>query len=225
MARASGLGKGLGSLIPSELQPQSVVGIDTIPVADVQPNPYQPRKHFDEEALSSLSDSIRELGVLQPILVRPSGKGFEIIAGERRWRAAKRVGLTSIPALVREVDDTISLEQSIVENVQRSDLNPLEEAAAYQQLIEDFKLTHDQVAKRVGRSRTSITNTLRLLVLPPSIQKWFVIASFRWGMLAHYWDHPTASTKKRLQSKQLQKHGLFVQWKKQFVLFQKTKSI
>lgn len=171
MARASGLGKGLGSLIPSENQPQSVSGIDTILVADVQPNPHQPRKYFDEESLSTLADSIRELGVLQPILVRPTASGFEIIAGERRWRAAKRVGLTAIPALVRDVDDTISLEQSIVENIQRSDLNPLEEAAAYQQLIEEFKLTHEQAAKRVGKSRTAITNILRLLVLPPSIQK------------------------------------------------------
>ena len=171
MVRASGLGKGLGSLIPSESQPQSVTGIDTIPVSDVQPNPHQPRKYFDEEALSTLSDSIRELGVLQPILVRPTESGYEIIAGERRWRAAKRVGLTAIPALVREVDDTISLEQSIVENIQRSDLNPLEEAAAYQQLIEEFSLTHEQVAKRVGKSRAGITNILRLLVLPPSIQK------------------------------------------------------
>lgn len=172
MARASGLGKGLGSLIPSENQTQSkTAGVDSIPLADVQPNPHQPRKYFDDEALSTLADSIRELGVLQPILVRPVGSGYEIVAGERRWRAAKRVGLTSIPALVKDVDETASLEQAIVENIQRSDLNPLEEAAAYQELIEEFKLTHDQVAKRVGKSRTAVTNILRLLVLPPSIQK------------------------------------------------------
>ncbi len=172
MARASGLGKGLGSLIPSENQtPQAGAGVDSIPVSDIYPNPHQPRKYFDEEALATLADSIRELGVLQPILIRPGENGYEIIAGERRWRAAKRVGLTSIPALVREADDTVSLEQSIVENIQRSDLNPLEEAAAYQQLIEEFKLTHEQAAKRVGKSRTAITNILRLLVLPPSIQK------------------------------------------------------
>ncbi len=172
MARASGLGKGLGSLIPSENQKQpSSAGVDSIPITDVQPNPHQPRKYFDDEALSTLADSIRELGVLQPILVRPVGSGYEIVAGERRWRAAKRVGLTSIPALVKEVDETASLEQAIVENIQRSDLNPLEEAAAYQELIEEFKLTHDQVAKRVGKSRTAVTNILRLLVLPPSIQK------------------------------------------------------
>lgn len=171
MAKASGLGKGLGSLIPSTQQPQSVAGIDMIPVADIVPNTYQPRKQFDEEALATLADSIRELGVLQPVLVRRTGSGFELIAGERRWRASKRVGLTSIPALVSDIDDAVALEQAIVENVQRSDLNPIEEATAYQQLIEEFKLTHDQVAKRVGKSRTAITNTLRLLVLPPSIQK------------------------------------------------------
>lgn len=171
MARASGLGKGLGSLIPSENQTQTVVGVDTIAVSEVTPNAHQPRKYFEEEALSTLADSIRELGVLQPILVRKTNSGYEIIAGERRWRAAKRVGLTAIPALVKEADDAVSLEQAIVENVQRSDLNPLEEASAYQQLIEEFNLTHDQVAKRLGKSRTAITNTLRLLVLPPSIQK------------------------------------------------------
>lgn len=171
MVRASGLGKGLGSLIPRENQPQPVSGVDEIPVAQVSPNPHQPRKYFDEEALSTLADSVRELGVLQPILVRPIEDGYQIIAGERRWRAAKRVGLATIPALIREVDSTVSLEQAIVENIQRSDLNPLEEAAAYQQLIEEFSLTHDQVAKRMGKSRTSITNVLRLLVLPPSIQK------------------------------------------------------
>jgi ParB family chromosome partitioning protein len=171
MARVSGLGKGLGSLIPSGTSPASVSGIDMIAISDIVPNPYQPRKHFDEEALSTLADSIRELGVLQPILVRKTDNGYEIIAGERRFRASKRVGLTSIPALIKDVNDAVSLEQAIVENIQRSDLNPLEESAAYQQLIEEFELTHDQVAKRVGKSRTTITNTLRLLQLPPSIQK------------------------------------------------------
>src|SRR6185436_20693073 len=107
----------------------------------------------------------------QPVLVRPAGEGFELIAGERRLRAAKRVGLQSIPALVRETDDDRALEQALVENVQREDLNPLEEAAAYQQLIEDFKLTHEQLASRVGKSRAAISNTLRLLQLPPSIQR------------------------------------------------------
>ena len=139
MARVSGLGKGLGSLIPSEVTPASVSGIDMISISDVTPNPFQPRKHFDEESLATLADSIRELGVLQPILVRRTDSGYEIIAGERRWRASKRVGLTSIPALIKDVNDAVSLEQAIVENIQRSDLNPLEESAAYQQLIEEFE--------------------------------------------------------------------------------------
>ena len=142
-----------------------------IAVAAIRPNPYQPRDQFDEETLGSLADSIREVGMLQPVLVRPAGDGFELIAGERRWRAARRVGLQTIPALVRETDDNTALEQALVENLQREELNPLEEAAAYQQLIEDFGLTHEQVAARVGRSRASVSNMLRLLQLPPSIQR------------------------------------------------------
>jgi ParB family chromosome partitioning protein len=140
-------------------------------VAAIRANPYQPRDNFDEETLGSLADSIREVGILQPVLVRASGDGYELIAGERRWRAARRVGMQTIPALVRETDDNSALEEALVENLQREALNPLEEAAAYQQLIEDFHLTHDQVAARVGKSRASVSNMLRLLQLPPSIQK------------------------------------------------------
>jgi ParB family chromosome partitioning protein len=122
--------------------------------------------------LASLTASVRELGVLQPVLVRPTNDdSYELIAGERRWRAAKRAGLTSIPAIVREAGDVASLEQALVENLHREDLNALEEAAGYQQLIEEFKLTHDDVAARVGKSRTAVTNTLRLFQLPPAIQK------------------------------------------------------
>jgi ParB family chromosome partitioning protein len=144
-------------------------------VSAVDPNPSQPRTHFDEELLASLAASIRELGVLQPILVRPAeGDRFQLIAGERRWRAAKRVGLQTIPALIRTVPDQASLEQALVENLHRQDLNPLEEAAAYQQLIEDFGLTHDEVANRVGRSRAAVSDTLRLFQLPPAIQRLLV---------------------------------------------------
>jgi ParB family chromosome partitioning protein len=143
-----------------------------LPLNDITTNRHQPRKGFDEEALASLTASVRELGVLQPILVRPMADDkYELIAGERRWRAAKRAGLPSVPAIVREVDDTTSLEHALVENLHRQDLNPLEEAAAYQQLIEDFHLTHDQVATRVGKSRAAVSNTLRLFQLPPAIQK------------------------------------------------------
>lgn len=176
MARRSGLGKGLSSLIPpGEALPgasdDSAV-LREIPVADITPNPNQPRVHFDEESLAELTASIQQIGVLQPVLVRPDdeGSGFELIAGERRWRAAGRAGLAMIPALVRTTDDLASVEQALVENLHRQDLTALEEAAAYQQLIEDFELTHEQVADRVGKSRSAVTNTLRLLGLPPAIQ-------------------------------------------------------
>ena len=177
MARRGGLGKGLGALIPpggteGAHMPAATGGLQEIPVAAIQPNRFQPRRHFDEAGLGELADSIREVGLLQPVLVRADAEGgYELIAGERRWRAARRVGLQSIPALVRNTDDPSSLEHALVENLHRDDLNALEEAAAYQQLIEDFGLTHEQVAARVGRSRASITNMLRLLQLPPAIQR------------------------------------------------------
>jgi ParB family chromosome partitioning protein len=174
VARRSGLGRGLGALIPPEAAgaapPSSA--LRDVPVASVRPNPHQPRKHFDEEQLGSLAASVRELGVLQPILVREVGEGeYELIAGERRWRAAKRAGLPMIPVIVRSADDLSSLEQAVVENLHRQDLNPLEEAAAYQQLLEDFEMTHEQLASRVGKSRAAVTNILRLFQLPPSIQR------------------------------------------------------
>ncbi len=172
MARRSGLGRGLGALIPTEVAASSGTALQELAVTQVVPNPNQPRTHFDEESLVSLAASIRELGILQPILVRRRDADvYELIAGERRWRAAKRAGLQTVPALVREVDDATSVEQALVENLHREDLNPLEEAAAYQQLIEDFGLTHDEVATRVGKSRAAVTNTLRLFQLPPSIQR------------------------------------------------------
>jgi ParB family chromosome partitioning protein len=175
VARRGGLGKGLGALIPpggTEGAAAETAGLDELAIASIRPNRFQPRDYFDEEALGLLADSIREVGVLQPVLVRPAGEGeYELIAGERRWRAARRVGLQTIPALVRETDDAAALEQALVENIHRDSLNPLEEAAAYQQLIEDFGLTHDEVASRVGRSRATVSNTLRLMQLPPAIQK------------------------------------------------------
>ena len=172
MARRSGLGRGLGALIPSELAASDQdASLRELAVSQIDPNPLQPRERFDEESLVALTASISELGVLQPVLVRPVGDRFELIAGERRWRAAKRAGLQSIPAVVRTVDDTTSLEQAVVENLHRQDLNALEEAAAYQQLIEDFGLSHDDVARRVGKSRSAVSNTLRLFQLPPTIQK------------------------------------------------------
>jgi ParB family chromosome partitioning protein len=170
VTRPGGLGKGLGALIPAEAT-AGPSALQEIPISEIRPNPHQPRDYFDEEALGSLAESIREVGVLQPVLVRAAGNGYELIAGERRWRASRRVGLQRIPAIIRTADDATALEHALVENLHRSDLNPLEEAAAYQQLIEDFALTHDEVAGRVGRSRASISNMLRLLQLPPSIQR------------------------------------------------------
>jgi ParB family chromosome partitioning protein len=174
MARLGGLGKGLGSLIPSEaaapLEGDAPRLVD-LPIDSIVPNQHQPRVHFDEESLAELAASIREIGVLQPVLVRPSADGsFELVAGERRWRAARRAGLAVIPAIVRDTNDLGLVERALVENLHRQDLTPLEEAAAYQQLIEDFDLTHEQVAHRVGKSRSAVTNTLRLMSLPPGIQ-------------------------------------------------------
>jgi ParB family transcriptional regulator, chromosome partitioning protein len=172
VARRSGLGKGLGALIPNEVVGDRTSALLEIPVSSIRPNPHQPRVAFDEEALAGLTASIRELGVLQPILVRPLDAGtYELIAGERRWRAAKRAGLPTIPAVSRNVDGLASMEQALVENLHRQDLNPLEEAAAFQQLIEDFGLTHEKLSSRVGKSRAAITNTLRLFQLPPAVQK------------------------------------------------------
>ena len=174
MARQGGLGRGLGALIPprSGIDDSDQTTYQELPIGAISPNQRQPRTQFDEESLAALTASVRELGVLQPVLVRATGGGsYELIAGERRWRAAKRAGLSLIPAIVRTADDTLSLEQALVENVQREDLNPLDEAAAYQQLLEDFHLTHDELASRVGKSRAAISNTLRLFQLPPTVQR------------------------------------------------------
>lgn len=176
MARLGGLGKGLGALIPAgEIgggndPSDGVARLEELGIDSISPNPHQPRVHFDEGSLAELTASIREIGVLQPVLVRPINGAYELLAGERRWRAAKRAGLTSIPAIVKATDDLGSVERALVENLHRQDLTPLEEAAAFQQLVEDFHLTHEQVANRVGKSRSAVTNTLRLMSLPPSIQ-------------------------------------------------------
>ena len=173
----TGLGRGLGALIPSTSTSKEgsyyseATGYQEVPIGSISVNPYQPRDVFDEDALNSLSLSIREVGVLQPVLIRrKSSDTFELIAGERRWRAAKRAGKETIPAIVRDIEDLTSLEHALVENLHRQDLGPLEEAAAYQQLIDDFQLSQEAVAKRVGKSRPAIANALRLLQLPSSVQ-------------------------------------------------------
>ena len=181
MARRSALGKGLGALIPTEAASDRGSALLDIPVSSIQPNPHQPRENFDEETLAALTASVREVGVLQPILVRRDQDMFEIVAGERRWRAAKRAGLVTIPALVRTADDVGSMTQALVENLHREDLNPMEEAAAYQQLIEDFGLTHEEVAAKVGRTRSAVSNTLRLFQLPPGLQRLVIEAQLSAG--------------------------------------------
>ena len=170
MARRSGLGRGLGALIPTEPDTTESAFQD-IDIVHIVPNPYQPRDRFDEESLAALAESISEVGVIQPIIVREATEGYEIIAGERRWRAAQRAGLRSVPTLVRSADDKGALEAAVVENVHRQDLNALEEAAAYRQLMDDFGLTQDEVASRVGRSRSAVANTVRLLNLAPPVQR------------------------------------------------------
>lgn len=169
MSQKRGLGRGLEALIPSTRDPEQ--GFAEVEIDDIRPNPQQPRGDFDDEALSGLAESIRSLGLLQPVVLRPDPDGgYFLVAGERRWRAARKAGLSRIPAVIRTSEDREWLTAALVENLQRADLNPLEEAAAFQQLLEDFGLTHEEVGRRVGRSRAAITNSVRLLGLPASIQ-------------------------------------------------------
>jgi ParB family chromosome partitioning protein len=142
-----------------------------LPVAEIRPNPRQPRQVFDEAALDELAHSLREVGFLQPVVVRPARDGYELVMGERRWRAAQQAGLTAIPAIIRETNDDVLLRDALLENLHREQLNPLEEGAAYAQLLEEFGATHEELAKRIGRSRSQVTNTIRLLNLPPTVQR------------------------------------------------------
>ena len=168
-ARKSGLGRGLDALIP---QDRPTEGYGQIPVGLVDPNPDQPRSDFDPAAIDELAGSIEAVGLLQPIVVRARDERYVLVAGERRLRAVKQLGWDDIAAVIRdETDEATNLTEALVENLQREDLSPLEEAAAYQELLEEYGLTHDQVAERVGKSRSTITNTVRLLQLPPDIQQ------------------------------------------------------
>ncbi len=209
MVKRSGLGKGLGSLIPADVTSDGAIYRE-IDVNIVVPNPYQPREHFDERTLAELTASIAEVGVIQPIVVRKNDDGgYELIAGERRLRAAKRANLLSIPALVRGVGDLVSLETAVVENLHRQDLNALEEAAAYQQLIEDFNLTQDEIATRVGRSRSAVANTVRLLQLPPSVQRLVIEDQLTAGHARALLSSPDRAAQERL-AKQIVAEGLTV---------------
>lgn len=168
-AKKRGLGRGLDALIEKTEVPEEAVR--TLPVASLRPNRFQPRAHFDEAAIEDLTESIRVQGIVQPLVVTPDGEGWAIIAGERRWRAARRAGLESVPVVVRQVaDERELLELALVENLQRSDLNPLEEAEAYAILQEKFGLSQEAVAARVGKARTTVTNALRLLRLPEEVR-------------------------------------------------------
>lgn len=198
MSRRSGLGRGLSSLIPADFSVDGGV-YQEIDIKAVVPNPYQPREHFDEDTLASLSRSITEIGVIQPIVVRELKDGqYELIAGERRWRAAKRADLAAIPAIIRTSDDLSSLETAVVENLHRQDLNALEEAAAYQQLVEEFNLTQDDVAQRVGKSRSAVANTLRLLHLPPTVQRLLIEGQLSAGHARALLATPDRSEQERL---------------------------
>ena len=173
MTRKTGLGRGLDSLIPIQESSQLASGIQHVPVASISPNPRQPRTNFDELELEELAASIREHGIIQPLILfetEESGK-YCLIAGERRWLAARKAGLDSVPVIIRQASQQELLEIALVENVQRADLSPLEAAEAFRQLSEEFELSHEQIAARVGKSRAAVTNTLRLLKLPASVQK------------------------------------------------------
>ena len=165
------LGRGLGALLSSDRTVDLGAEPTEVEIDAIVPGPMQPRTHFDEGSLEGLADSIRTHGVVQPLLVRRQGEGFELIAGERRWRAARLAGLTKVPVVVREVPDHDLLEIALIENIQRENLNPIEEAQAYQRLIENVGLTQEALAARVGRDRSYITNYLRLLKLPEDLQK------------------------------------------------------
>ena len=167
--RKRSLGRGLSDLLSGEALTQSRVVIE-IGVDEIEPNPRQPRQSINENGLEELTLSIETYGVLQPIIVRRSGSGYQIVAGERRWRAARRAGLRTIPSLVQEADDSQSLQLAMVENLQRDDLNPLEAARGYLALVDEFGLTQEQVAQKVGKSRPAVANTLRLLELPEAVQ-------------------------------------------------------
>ena len=182
MPKHSGLGKGLDALIPTGFQPEVSPagqpelisgGVLSILIEQIVPNPRQPRSHFEDSALAELADSIREYGIIQPLVVsrNDAGSGYTLVAGERRLQAAQLAGLTSVPVIIRATTDQQRLELALIENIQRADLSPLEEANAYRQLFEEFRLSHEEIGQRVGKSRVAVTNTLRLLNLPVVIQK------------------------------------------------------
>ena len=180
MGRRTGLGRGLGALIPETEEPSG--GVAQVPVLAITPNPQQPRTVVDPDALAELAASIREHGLIQPLIVTQQGPDrYQLIAGERRWQAARMAGLAQVPVIVKEATPQQALEIALVENIQRADLNPLEEAVAFRQLVDEFSLTQEQVADRVGKSRVSVTNTLRLLRLPAAVKQALLDGTIREG--------------------------------------------
>jgi ParB family transcriptional regulator, chromosome partitioning protein len=171
MSKRGGLGRGLSALIPGAPESGEASGLLEVPVNAVSPNPKQPRTRFDDDAIGSLAASIREVGILQPIVVRKAGAGYELIAGERRLRAAKVAGLATIPVVVRDSDDADTLREALIENIHREDLGPIELAEAFRQLLEELGLKQEELADRVGVSRSHIANTIRLLQLPIDVQQ------------------------------------------------------
>ena len=170
--KPSGLGRGLGALLGDDVMKPEAQGTLTLPISDVESNSSQPRKHFDDAALAELADSIRQHGIIQPLTVRKLASGYyQIIAGERRWRAARLAGLKEVPVTVIEADDKTAAELAMIENLQREDLNPIEEAAGYRVLIQQYHMTQEEAANRVGKSRSAVTNVLRLLDLDDAVQK------------------------------------------------------
>jgi ParB family chromosome partitioning protein len=187
MIRPKGLGRGLDALLSGGHEDAPREALQTLAIGRIKAGKYQPRTRMDETALNELADSIREQGLMQPILVRPvEGGSFEIIAGERRWRAAQRAGLTEVPALVKNVPDQSVLALSLIENIQREDLNPLEEAMGLKRLVEEFGLTHEAAAKAVGRSRSAVTNPLRLTSLAKPAQEYLLNGGMEWAMRARW---------------------------------------
>ena len=175
MAVNKGLGKGLGALLSTEGIPESAKdSVVDLKINDISPNEGQPRKKFDDEALNELAESIKENGVIQPIIVQKKGTGYRIVAGERRWRASRLAGLTVIPAIVRELTDKETMEQALIENIQRADLNPLEEAYAMDNLLKTHKMSQEQLAKKLGKPRATIANTVRLINIDESIQDFII---------------------------------------------------
>ena len=173
MSARQALGKGLGALIPDKplAEGEGKKSFFTCGIEEIQPNPFQPRKTFNEEPLQELVQSIREKGILQPLVVRRKGERYELIAGERRWRAAQKAGIKEVPILVRNVSESELLELSLIENIQRENLNPIEEAEAYKGLAEQFHLTQEDISQKVGKDRATVANALRLLKLPPEIKQ------------------------------------------------------